>query len=166
MDELSHLLRKDGIEFDTINHRIPCFPHIVNICVQHILDEYSTVDLSCLDDTFVAGPYTFKKVEYIETLQSKVIDRARTIVHAIRASGQRRDSFRAAIISGNAEGWFVNDNNERMALPLVELLCDEPTRWDSTYVMLNRLRILRQVTFCLPKIFASPNVCLGYRPLD
>jgi hypothetical protein len=93
MDELSHLLRKDGIEFDAINHRIPCFPHIVNICVQHILDEYSTVDLSCLDDTFVAGPYTFKKVEYIETLQSKVIDRARTIVRAIRASGQRRDSF-------------------------------------------------------------------------
>ncbi|KAG2134713.1 hypothetical protein BD769DRAFT_1353204 [Suillus cothurnatus] len=142
MDELSHLLRKDGINFNAVNHQIPCFPHIVNICVQHILDEYSTVDLSCLDDTFIAGPYTFKKVEYIKTLQSKVIDWARTIVHAICGSGQHRDSFQAAIISGNAEGWFVNDNNECMALPLVELLCDEPAHWDSTYVMLNHLRIL------------------------
>ncbi|KAG1827548.1 uncharacterized protein BJ212DRAFT_1257671 [Suillus subaureus] len=31
-----------------------------------------------------------------------------------------------------------------MALPLVELLCDKPTHWDSTYIMLNCLRILQQ----------------------
>ncbi|KAG1791709.1 ribonuclease H-like domain-containing protein [Suillus plorans] len=29
-------------------------------------------------------------------------------------------------------------------LPVVELLCDEPTRWDLTYIILNRLRTLRQ----------------------
>jgi hypothetical protein len=83
MDELSHLLQHNGILFNTVNHRIPCFAHIVNICVQHILNKYPTVDFSHLADTFAAGPYTFKKVEYIETLQSKVVDQARTIVRAI-----------------------------------------------------------------------------------
>jgi hypothetical protein len=33
-----------------------------------------------------------------------------------------------------------------MALPIVELLCDKPTCWDSTYIMFNNLRILRQVS--------------------
>jgi hypothetical protein len=30
-------------------------------------------------------------------------------------------------------------------LPILELLCDEPTRWGSSFVMVNRLRILQQV---------------------
>lgn len=93
MDELSQLLQNDGIEFVALDRRIPCFPHIVNICVQHILDEHSNVDFSHLADTFVAGPYTFKKVEYVKALQSDVITRARDVVRVIHSSGQRRDSF-------------------------------------------------------------------------
>lgn len=49
-----------------------------------------------------------------------------------------------------------------MALPIIELLCDEPTHWDSTYIMLNRLRILQQVTLRLIKFFTLPNASLGY----
>ncbi|KAG2062389.1 hypothetical protein BDR06DRAFT_1016327 [Suillus hirtellus] len=90
------------------------------------------------------GPYTFKKVKYVKALQSDVITQARDIVHVIHSSGQHCDSFRAAITSGNAEGWFTNNNGERMALPIVELLCDEPTHLDLTYVMFNHLRILWQ----------------------
>ncbi|KAG2345164.1 hypothetical protein BDR05DRAFT_881181 [Suillus weaverae] len=142
MDELSQLLQTDGIEFDVVNHQIPCFPHIVNICIQYILDQHSTADFSHLADTFVAGLYTFKKVKYIEALQNKVLNQARKIVHVIRTSGQCCDSFQAAITSGNAEGWLVNDKSECIALPTVKLLCDEPTCWDSTYIMLNCLRIL------------------------
>lgn len=114
----------------------------MNICVQHILDKYSTADFSHLADTFVAGPYTFSKVQYIDALQHNIIDRARNTVCIIRASGQHHDSFRAAITSGNAEGWFINNMNECMALLTVELLCDEPTHWDSTYIMFNHLRRL------------------------
>jgi hypothetical protein len=91
MDELLQLLQKDGIEFDVVDHQIPCFPHMVNICVQYILND--TVDFSHLADTFVAGPYTFKKVEYIKALQNQIIDWVRNIVCVICASGQHRDSF-------------------------------------------------------------------------
>jgi hypothetical protein len=93
MDELSQLLQNDGIKFDTLDCQIPCFLHIVNICIQHILNEHSKVNFSHLDDTFVAGPYTFKKVEYIKALQSDVITQARDIVRMIRSSGQHCDSF-------------------------------------------------------------------------
>ncbi|KIK33567.1 hypothetical protein CY34DRAFT_42461, partial [Suillus luteus UH-Slu-Lm8-n1] len=63
----------------------------------------------------------------------------------IRASNQRRDRFRDTILRGNEEGWFRDDKGELTQLPVVELLLDEPTRWDSVYVMLNRLWTLRQV---------------------
>jgi hypothetical protein len=98
MDELSQLLQKDGIEFDAVDHCIPCFPHIVNICVQHILSEHSTADFSDLADTFVARPYIFNKVEYVKALQNNVINQARDIVHVICVSGQCCDSFELPLL--------------------------------------------------------------------
>jgi hypothetical protein len=38
---------------------------------------------------------------------------------------------------------------ECLQLPVVELLLDEATRWDSVFVMLNRLRTLRLVRHLL-----------------
>jgi hypothetical protein len=39
-------------------------------------------------------------------------------------------------------------------VPVVELLCDADTRWDSTYIMLNRLRVLRPVRLHLSEHFS------------
>ncbi|KAG1782087.1 ribonuclease H-like domain-containing protein [Suillus placidus] len=54
------------------------------------------------------------------------------------------DRFRDCILRGNEEGWFRDDNGDLIQLPVVELLLDEPTRWDSVYVLINRLRTLQQ----------------------
>jgi hypothetical protein len=145
MQELSSLLGQCGIDFDPVENRIPCFPHVINICVKHILDEYATADYSAVADTWTIEDLDIQKVDYVQAVQAKPLERARHIVRLVCASHQRRDRFHDTIIRGNEEGWFHDENGDAIRLPVVELLLDEPTRWDSSYVMVNRMRTLEQV---------------------
>jgi hypothetical protein len=145
MKELSRLLEERQINYDPIENRIPCFPHVINICVKHIVDDYTTADFSCVEDKWDVCGQNINKKEYVGAITGKALERARNVVRSIRASNQRRGNFRDTIVIGNEKGWFQGNKGEPIKLPTVELLLDEPTRWDSVYVMLNRLRNLRQV---------------------
>jgi hypothetical protein len=150
MRELSQKLECRQIDFDPIDHRIPCFPHIINICVKHIIDDYHNADFSFMAEQWSIGnrgPLVIKE-EYLEAVKGKALSRARDLVRTVRASDQRRNSFRDTIITGNEKEWFQNDLGEKVRLPVVELLLDEVTRWDSTFVMVNRMGTLRQVRHC------------------
>ncbi|KIK35015.1 hypothetical protein CY34DRAFT_37286, partial [Suillus luteus UH-Slu-Lm8-n1] len=52
MQEYSRLLEERRLEFDPVEQQIPCFPHIINICVKHIVDEYSIADFSDVSETW------------------------------------------------------------------------------------------------------------------
>jgi hypothetical protein len=52
MQELRRLLGEREIEFNARDRRIMCFPHIVNICVKHVLDAFSGMDPADLADAF------------------------------------------------------------------------------------------------------------------
>ncbi|KAF9220321.1 hypothetical protein BS17DRAFT_686284, partial [Gyrodon lividus] len=67
------------------------------------------------------------------------------IVRTIHSSSLRHSNSRQTLISGNEQGWLANDKGNTIKLPVVQLLCNVKTRWDSTYYMINRLRALRQV---------------------
>lgn len=140
MVELSRLLLECGIEFDPVDCKIPCFPHIINICVQHIIASYHSVDFSTAPAQWLACNAVIKKESYSEALTFQPVKQGKHLVRVIRASGQRRETFQNTILIGNQGNLFPGGN-----LLVVELLCDEPTRWDSMYVMLNRLRTLRPV---------------------
>jgi hypothetical protein len=88
MAKLSHLLLEHGIEFDPVDRHILCFPHIINICVQHIIDSYHSVDLTIAPAEWQACGTSIKREEYSEALQLKPVKRGKKIVHLIRASGQ------------------------------------------------------------------------------
>jgi len=49
MKELQKLFKKDEIDFDPKDKRIRCYPHIINICVQHIVASLKKVDISYPD---------------------------------------------------------------------------------------------------------------------
>src|ERR1700710_1716500 len=53
MQELRRLLGEREIEFNARDRRIMCFPHIINICVKHVLDAFSGMDPADLADAFV-----------------------------------------------------------------------------------------------------------------
>ncbi|KAJ3924315.1 MAG: hypothetical protein NXY57DRAFT_908147, partial [Lentinula lateritia] len=69
-------------------------------------------------------------------LQNDVIAAARSLVTAVRGSGQRREEFQQIIKDGNtAGGW----GNAKELLRVVALLKDVDTRWSSTFLMIDQL---------------------------
>ena len=45
MEELTILLRFHDIDFDPVDRCIMCFPHVINICCQHVINEFTNFDL-------------------------------------------------------------------------------------------------------------------------
>jgi len=106
--ELGLLFEKREISYDGNEHRIFCFPHLVNIVVQHILSKFSKSappedadDAVDMDDDlpnrnpFSRGPKTFE-----EACARDPLNKARKIIVSIRASGRRRDEYHEWVKAG------------------------------------------------------------------
>lgn len=142
--------------FDASDRRIRCFAHIVNIIVQHVLSAISKSKASTeadddedeSEDEDEGGSLPRARDLSIEQTFEEAAGRdpvglARRLVRALRASNSRRSAFEASLKNGNAKGYFK--------LPVLELLRDVATRWDSTFLMIRRLIDLRAVSpFSVP----------------
>ena len=137
MEHLQKLLetRELPLGFVAKDRRIMCFPHIINICVQHIVEEFSAPDLEkianawvdCFDDNVV------DKEKYLEAVEKNPVALGRDIVRIIRASGLRRDEFDKIIVTGNLQQWFKSPSGTVIQIPEVQLLRDVRTRWYKGY---------------------------------
>ncbi|KIK13434.1 hypothetical protein PISMIDRAFT_44079, partial [Pisolithus microcarpus 441] len=61
-----------GIDFDPVDRRIICFPHVLNICSGHVTDEYMAVDFASISEAWVDaldGNKVIDKDAYIEALR-------------------------------------------------------------------------------------------------
>jgi hypothetical protein len=141
IEELGKLLCAKGIVFDHIDRRVMCFPHVINICCEHIIASFTDTELT--DDSAVfevlspLRPPNCDSLEY--AIQRDPIALGRNIVHAFRSSGQRQEAFDNVIRDGNDRGWFESE------VPYLQLLRDIKTRWDSIYFTTERLRMIRPV---------------------
>ena len=152
MEHLEKLLDACELPLDFVakDRKIMCFPHIINICVQHVIEEFSVPDLmkiaeawvDCFDDD------TVDEEKYLEAVKKNPVALGRDIVRAIRASGLRRDEFDKIIVTGNLQQWFKSPSGEVVQLPEAQLLREVRTWWDSVYFMLNRLLALRLAIEC------------------
>jgi hypothetical protein len=90
---------------------------------------------------------------WLSGIQRDPVRRARKLVNFLRASDQRKEGLRKAIQDGNKSNKFIGKDDKGkpivVKLPELELLRDVKTRWDSVYMMLERLRPLRPVRFFL-----------------
>jgi hypothetical protein len=141
LSELGVLLAAQNIDFDPIDRRIMCFPHVINICCQHVISTFTNVELSESTEEFSADevPDRPQLQTFEQAVSRDPIALGRNIVRTFRSSGQRRDSFMEAIRDGNAKGYFK--------VKELQLLRDVKTRWDSVYLMLQRLRELQPVSY-------------------
>lgn len=157
LQELATMLRARDVEFDdALDRRIMCFPHIMHICVTHIIRDFTDTALANITEAWIdAIADGAERQAYAEAVASDPVALGCTIVRVIRTSGQRHDEFIDTIKTGNAKNWFKGPTGEAVCVPELELLCDADTRWDSTYAMLNRLRALRPVSniFCHKLVF-------------
>ena len=55
MVELERLLTARDIDFSALDNRIMCFPHIINICCQHLVDSFTNSELTDPVEDFVAA---------------------------------------------------------------------------------------------------------------
>jgi hypothetical protein len=74
-----------------------------------------------------------------------LIAKARQFVRTMRASDQRKETFKQVISDGNECGWFRAADSKVIQLRPLELLRDVKTRWDSVYEMMHRLCAMRPV---------------------
>ncbi|KAL1741277.1 hypothetical protein HDZ31DRAFT_14088, partial [Schizophyllum fasciatum] len=118
-----------------------CFPHVVNIAVKAGIKALH--NLSLYDYDPVSNPEGFKMalellsdIAYQEALKADIVSKARKLINAIRASGQRREAFEKTIETQNSLGGW---GEPRQLLRIVGLLKDVDTRWSSTLIMIDRL---------------------------
>lgn len=130
MQALELELARRNIPFNAADRQVMCFGHVVNLSSGRVI-EYIRTNNAEDDDDGMSNP----------------IEHARSVVSTIRASGMRRDAFKSAIEQGNENGWFTQGQPpEVVTVQKLELLRDVQTRWDSVYLMLQRLRVLRPVS--------------------
>jgi hypothetical protein len=156
LQHLEKLLNdREIFSFDAKDNRIMCFPHIINITVQHVLKKMSSVEVPENDDdleVLLAEPNADEGRGFGQSFTAACaqdpIARLRKIIMVIRSSGQRRDAFVRWIQTGNQNGLFVL-NNKAVQIQPKQLLRDVRTRWDSTYQMIKRCIEMRLVSLPL-----------------
>jgi hypothetical protein len=156
MREIQKILEDREIPFNAKDSRIMCFPHIVNIMVQHVLDKMTSAPALDSDDEDSDSSKSADEDSdppadqrgRIQTFESAVladpIGRCRNLVVKLRSSGQIKDEFNNWVKTGNEKNWFKIKGNA-IKLPHKEFLRDVRTRWDSTYQMIKRCIEMRPV---------------------
>ena len=138
MQELETILKTHDIDFDAKDRRIMCFAHIINLCSGRVIRN--------LTDKIADKDGGSSSESDHDIVPSNPIARARAVVQVIRGSGARRDAFDELIKNGNDGKWFKRGKPPQVVqLKPLQLLRDVPTRWDSVYHMLRRLREMRPV---------------------
>lgn len=147
MEKLTQILLQEcEFVFDPNESHICCFPHIMNICIQHTIDKYTNADFTDVaSQWFNALGQPIEKTGYVRAVRRNPIELGRECVWALRASGHRWANFHQTIEHGNENQSFTTSDGESVTLPVVQLLQDVKTCWDSTYFMINHLRTLHQV---------------------
>jgi hypothetical protein len=87
MDHLAILLHSRDIDFDAKDWRVMCFPHVVNICCQHVIKEFTNVELvdaPAAAPTPTPGPSNPSNASsYEDAVRCDPIARGRNVVHVL-----------------------------------------------------------------------------------
>ncbi|QRW13009.1 AC9 transposase [Ceratobasidium sp. AG-Ba] len=139
MEELATYLAPLGAEFHPERNRIRCFPHIMNLAVNDMLSSLSDAAAEYRAEMSQWDlPIDSKTESYLQALESQPVDVVRAAVHDCRRSGLRREGLHDIIIDGNRLGRFRRPDGGAYTIRPLQLLRDVPTRWSSTYNMIER----------------------------
>ncbi|KIM64060.1 hypothetical protein SCLCIDRAFT_50902, partial [Scleroderma citrinum Foug A] len=77
MTELSRLLQRRGIDFNSQDLHIMCLPHVLNICSKHATDDFTSADFSSILESLFEFPNSsINKRTYVEALRKDPAARA------------------------------------------------------------------------------------------
>jgi hypothetical protein len=113
---------------------------------------YREIDELDLADDY-DDSYDSKLKSWVAGVKRDPVRRARRVVRLLRSSDLHREDFLKVINDGNEREWFtrkIDGKRTPVQVPDLQLLRDVKTRWDSVYMMLERLRLLRPVRSSRP----------------
>ncbi|KIK78352.1 hypothetical protein PAXRUDRAFT_164226, partial [Paxillus rubicundulus Ve08.2h10] len=124
-----------GITFDPMDCHIMCFPHILNICSGHVTGEYTHANFASIGEAWVnaLNNVIIDKDAYMEALQHDPIALGWDIVRAVHSSSLRCEGFHNILSTGNQMNWFTDEEGRPTQLPILELLHDVKSHWDSIH---------------------------------
>ena len=108
-----------------------CFAHIINICCQHIISNFTNSDLAGTAEDFVTTlpPGDPNQQTFEEAMRWDPVALGHNIFHVIQNTGQQCEAFNDVVRDGKEKGWFVfGDPPVHTELPLQQLLRDIATR--------------------------------------
>ncbi|KAI6118136.1 hypothetical protein F5141DRAFT_1212017 [Pisolithus sp. B1] len=112
------LQEEHEFDLDPVAHCIHYFPHIINICIQHLINGYKCVDFSSLLRTWGNAPRVLQKMEYNTAVQEDPIWYGWVTVQCVHNSGQHWHNFQQTIEFGNAKQSFMK-GGVPFSLPVV-----------------------------------------------
>ena len=146
MKKLKSLLCTHDVEFDALDCLVMCFPHIIHICMTHVLKSSTDADLTAVANAWIrAFPNEEAREAYAEAVRSDPMEKCCNLIQNIHASGFHCDEFMDTIRTGNVKNWFKSDDGEPVQVPELELLCDSKMCWDSCCLMINNFWALHPV---------------------
>ena len=146
MSELSCLLQEHGIDFDPQDSHIMCLPHVLNICSKHATDNFTSTDFTPVPETLFEFPgSSTNKHAYVEALRKDPAVCAHNMVRIVHSSSLHCESFKAILLDGNSREYWRDEEQNIIELPVLKLLCEVKTCWDSRYFMVKWLWLYCQV---------------------
>ena len=115
--------------------------------MQAVLKMITNVSLG-KDDAVFDNMSPIRGTTFLEALNRDPIACGRAVVRASHASGRRHEQLSQLITEGNTNKTF-GPSDAPVEVPGVALLRDIDSCWDSVYLMIRRLRVLRPVCVCL-----------------
>jgi hypothetical protein len=134
--ELEYVCCQKEIKFNHKKNNIRCLAHIINLTVQEILKNVKAGDAQEEDELLAI----VSQEEQEDNVNVEIISKLRRLIVKIRSSPQRKERFARRC--------------EFFSIKSLNLILDVKTRWNSTYLMLDRALKLREVSnfFVLRKL--------------
>lgn len=126
--ELESACRKKEIKFDHKKNNIRCLAHIINLTVQEILKHIKAGEAQEEDELLEL----ISREEQEDVVNVEIIPKLRRLLAKIRSSPQRKEKFARRC--------------EFFSIKALNIMLDVKTRWNSTYLMLDRILKLREVS--------------------
>ena len=126
--ELEYICHQKEIKFDHKKNNIRCLAHIINLTVQEILKNIKAGDAQEEDELLEL----VSQEEQEDNVNVEIIPKLRRLIVKIRSSPQRKEKF-----ARHCEFFSIKSLN---------VILDVKTRWNSTYLMLDRVIKLREVS--------------------
>ncbi|KAI0355006.1 hypothetical protein OH77DRAFT_1404202 [Trametes cingulata] len=161
LDDLERLLNERGIRFHRTGNRLRCFPHVVNISVQHGLRALGCGSKKSDADAQVGEPECAGGDAESDFDATPAHPPVRSLISKARQSGLRREEF-AKIVEECVKNRMFG---EEIRPSGKQLLRDVDTRWSSIFLMIDRLLSLYPAVQLLMRKH-DPDALLSDKTLD